>query len=117
MQDGAYYASITQDYLNRTFSKKQVISRSCDIIWSPPSPDLNSIEYLFSGTLQNRVFHNNARKDLIPFKDCICELFNKIKIDEIAAGISNLQGASKVRPVTFLIINFFVTNELKQNFI
>ena len=39
-----------------------------------------------------------------------CEYF-------IILNVIQVQGASKVRPVTFLIINFFVTNELKQNFI
>ena len=49
------------------------------------------MEYWFWVTLKVRVFYNNVSKDLISLKENrICEVFNEVTIDEIAATISNL---------------------------
>ena len=49
MQDGAppHFAINVRNYLTQTFGYDRVISRGCQHIWPPRSPDLNPLDFWF----------------------------------------------------------------------
>lgn len=92
MQDGAppHYANSVRQFLYEKFSPQRVISRGCDIVWPPRSPDLNPLDFWFWGALKARVFHTNPPETLEELKERIIDECRRFTVEELQSATSSL---------------------------
>ena len=92
MQDGAppHYACIVRQFLYDKFSPQRVISRGCNIVWPPRSPDLNPLDFWFWGALKARVFHTSPPETLEELKARITDECSRFTAEELQSATSSL---------------------------
>ena len=92
MQDGAppHFAINVRNYLSQTFGYDRVISRGCQHIWPPRSPDLNPLDFWFWAWLKSKVYHENKPTTLEQLQQKIVEICHQTNKEEFSAGVSDI---------------------------
>ena len=91
MQDGAppHFASSVRDFLKQQFQNR-VISRGCDVVWPPRSPDLNPLDYWLWGMLKSKIYSRIKPTSIEHLKELIREACANLTVEEYACAVAQL---------------------------
>ena len=92
MQDGAppHCISLVKDFLIEKFQDRvHVISRGTPIIWPAYSPDLNPLDFHFSGVAQQQVYQEQPEtiESLIDCVRSFAARYDSLVIKRVAADV------------------------------